>query len=532
MFVTLSQSQKNKIGLILFLMAISIPLLLFNGTADAFIPKHIARVEEISHIGGLVEEEGQVIQVPGFYVLGAIITLVSGLAPEELIYFPIQLIPYAVLFFTVLYKVSGSSIVASLLTLIQLCSGTTGTAKIFFWPHGIGHLLFFSMLLLILILLVQNRLSKPLIFLAVITGSSLVYISYNLTAMTLLLLAVIMTVLAAFYLMSLKYNTANSRRHLSSLKTFFILLLILGIVELGLSKFVYGVFIPTLQAAQDLEMSGLDKFLIAYINPELSTTPLSPIMVSYPATISVISGIKYLFIVATVLIFCIVITNTIVKEKSLDRTSLLVLTVLLMQGLYVVPRLMIGGSFATALWLPGVLCVALFSGMSKRFRVWAVVVLSVILICTPLYYCTMDSGGYIDRDEYQFTSYKAPVHWFFKTNNGDLAVSDELTNDFFILHSLKYSIAYGASGSDYNAIAQKHKIMPTEDAQVLVQLSEGTLDTKYYILNQKLTGMSLQNWVIIKSWRHSNEEINNNDQINKIYDVPLLSVYYPSYYPS
>lgn len=74
--------------------------------------------------------------------------------------------------------------------------------------------------------------------------------------------------------------------------------------------------------------------------------------------------------------------------------------------------------------------------------------------------------------------------------------------------------------------------MPTEDAQVLVQLSEGTLDTKYYILNQKLTGMSLQNWVIIKSWRYSNEEINNNDQINKIYDVPLLSVYYPSYYPS
>ena len=177
--------------------------------------------------------------------------------------------------------------------------------------------------------------------------------------------------------------------------------------------------------------------------------------------------------------------------------------------------------FATALWLPGVLCVALFSGMSKRFRFG-----QLLAFCYPdlhLYYCTMDSGGYIDRDEYQFTSYKAPVHWFFKTNNGDLAVSDELTNDFFILHSLKYSIAYGASGSDYNAIAQKHKIMPTEDAQVLVQLSEGTLDTKYYILNQKLTGMSLQNWVIIKSWRYSNEEINNNDQINKIYDVPLLS---------
>jgi hypothetical protein len=527
MFVTLSQSQKNKIGLILFLMAISIPLLLFNGTADAFIPKHIARVEEISHIGGLVEEEGRVIQVPGFYVLGAIITLVSELAPEELIFFPIQLIPYSVLFFTVLYKVSGSSIVASLLTLIQLCSGTTGTAEIFFWPHGIGNLLFFSILLLIIILLKQDRLSKPLILLAVIAGSSLVYISYNLAAKTLLLLAVIMTIIAVFYQISLKYNNTSRRNYLSSSKTFFALLLILCVVELGLSKFVYGVFIPTLQAAQDFEMSSLDKFVVAYINPELSATPLSPIMVSYPATISVISGIKYFFLVATILIFCIVVANSILKEKSLDRTSLFVLAVLLMQGLFVAPRLMIGGGFVTALWLPGVLCVALFSGLSKKFRVWSVVVLSVILICTPLYYCTMDNSGYIDRDDYQFTSYKAPVYWFFKTNNGDLAVSDELTNDFFILHSLKYSIAYGASGSDYNAIAQKHKIMPTEDARVLVQLSEGTLDTKYYILNQRSTRMSLQNWIIIKSWSYSKESINCNDQIHKIYEVPLLSIYYP-----
>ena len=508
-------------------MAISIPLLLFNGTADAFIPKHIARVEEISHIGGLIEEEGHVIQVPGFYVLGAIITLISGLAPEELIFFPIQLIPYAVLFFTVLYKVSDSSIVASLLTLIQLCSGTAGTAEIFFWPHGIGNLLFFSILLLIFILLRQDRLSRPLIFLAVIASSSLVYISYNLTAKTLLLLAVIMIMLAVFYLISLKYNNTSRRNYLSSSKTFFALLLILCVVELGLSKFVYGVFIPILQAAEDFEMSSLDKFFVAYINPELSANPLSPIMVSYPATISVISGIKYFFLVATILIFCIVVANTILKEKSLDRKSLFVIAVLLMQGLFVIPRLMIGGNFVTSLWLPGILCVTLFLGMSKKFRVWAVVVLSVILICTPLYYCTMDSSGYIDRDEYQFTSYKVPVHWFIKANDGDIAVSDELTSDFFRLYSLKYSITHGASSPDYDAIAQKYKIMPTEDARVLVQLSEGTLDTKYYILNQRSTRMSLQSWIIIKSWGYSKESINCNDQIHKIYEVPLLSIYCP-----
>lgn len=509
-------------------MTIGVPLLLFNGTLDDFIPKHIAMIEEVSYNGKLIEGENQVIQVPGFYVLGAMITLVSGLAPENLISFPIQLIPYAILFFTVLYRVSGSSIVASLITLIELCSGTTGTGKIFFWPHGIGHLLFFSMLLLIFILLKQDRFSKPLIFLAVITGSSLVYISYNLTAMTLLLLAAITMVFAIFYLISLKYNNANSRRHLSSSKIFFTLLLILLVVESGLSKFVYGVFIPTLQAAQDLEISGLDKFLIAYINPELSATQLGPIMVSYPMTISVISGTKYLFLSITILIFCIVIANTIFKEKSLDHVNLFIFAVLLMQGIFSIARLMIGGIVVTLLWLPGILCIAQFSGMSKRFRLWAFVVLSVILVCNSLYYCTMESGNYINHDEYQFNSYETPVQWFSKTNNGDTAASDELTQDFFILYSLASNLDQADFSSDYNTVSQQYDVLSSENVLTLVKLSEGHLDEKYYILNTRLNLMSLDNWIIIRSWGYSREQINDNNQIDKIYDVPLLSIYYPS----
>lgn len=526
MYIILNQSQKNKIALILLLMAIVIPLLLYNGTLDAFIPKQIVMIEDTSYEGKLIEEDNRVIQVPGFYVLGAIITLISGLASEKLIYFPIQLIPYAVLFFTIIYKISGNSIVAGLITLIELCSGSTGTAKIFFWPHGIGYLLFFSMLLLISILLKQNRPSKQLIFLVVITGSSLVYISYNLVAMTLLLLAILMTVLAIFYLISLKYNYAKSWYHLSSSKTFFTLLSILLIVELGLSKFVYGVFIPTLQISQEFEIKSLDKFLIAYVNPELSTTPLAPIMASFPKAITVISSIKYTLLVITILIFCILIMKIFYKEKSLDHTNLFLLGVLVMQGFYAIPRTMMGEIAICCLWLPGILCVARFSGMSKKFRLWTFVVLSVILVSTSFYYCTLEYGGHINHDEYQFSSYEAPVRWFFKTNNGDLAVSDELTNNFFILYS--YLISHGAAGSNLDAIHKQHRILPTVDARVLVQLSDGTLDTKYYILNQKRTRMSLQNWIIVKSWVYSKERIDSNERVNKIYEVPLLSIYNPS----
>jgi len=118
------------------------------------------------------------------------------------------------------------------------------------------------------------------------------------------------------------------------------------------------------------------------------------------------------------------------EKDSLEHTSFFILAVLLMYGLYTIPRFMIGGIVVAALWLPGILCVARLLGMSKKFRVWAFISIFIILICSFLYYYTMESNGYIDCDEYQFTSYQAPVHWFIKTNNGDLAVSDELTNDF------------------------------------------------------------------------------------------------------
>ena len=354
MTISLSHSQQNKIALIFFLMAITVPMLLFDGTLDDFIPKHIAKVEETSLYGGLIEKENEVIQLPGFYILGAVITLISGLASEKLISFPIQLIPYAVLFFTVLYKISGSSIIASLITLIQLSSGTTGTSKIFFWPHGIGFILFFSVLLLAFILMKQDLLSKPLILLAAITGSSLVYVSYDYTATTLILLATLLMVLMLFYLASLKHHNGDSRHYLSLLKTFFILLLILSIIELGLSEFVYGVFIPTLQVAQDFEINGLEKVLISYFNPELSTTSLSQLMIHYPITISLISIAKYISLVITILLFCIFTGVISFKGKSLGISDLCTFAILLMQGLYAVPRFFIGAIVVTYLWLPGI----------------------------------------------------------------------------------------------------------------------------------------------------------------------------------
>jgi len=523
MYRALSRSQINKISIILILIAICISLLLFKGTVDPFIPMHISIIEETVYNGGLVENQN--FQVPGFYILGAQIILICGLAPAQLMFYPIQLIPYALILFLILFKISGNPIFSALLTAIDLCSGTTGTGKIFFWPHGIGEILFFSILLLVFLLLKQDRRPKPFIFLvAVIISLSLVYISYDATANILILLAVIVAVLILFYKVLSKDNATIRGFDLSS-RTFSSLFLILFVAAFGLSNFVYFVFIPTLQNTYVL--SGLDKFLISYFNPNLSENPLSQIIISYPTAISVISGIKYALLDISSLIFGIIILKTFFKERSLPRTCLFIFAILIMTLIYASMRLLIGGELPIFLYLPGILCIALFSRMSKKYRALAVATLLVMLVCTPLYYGVMENGGYIDRDDYQFNSYKAPVQWFIEYNNGDLAVSDELTKDLFTLYSLEHSIGDRKPSPLLNNITEQHKILPTEDATALVQLSEGPLDSKYYILNQRLNRMSLNNWIIIESWEHSEEQINTNNQINKIYDVPFLSIYYP-----
>jgi hypothetical protein len=137
----------------------------------------------------------------------------------------------------------------------------------------------------------------------------------------------------------------------------------------------------------------------------------------------------------------------------------------------------------------------------------------------------MSSNNFINSDEYQFNSYKIPTDWFLNANDGRLVISDEYTKDFFILNLLEKNIKDGNTDSKYNRIIKNTKIMSIEDTLSLLQLSEKPLDKKNFVLNNRLNRMSLQNWIIIKSWNYSMDRINSNKKINKIYSTPLLSIY-------
>ena len=78
-------------------MTFALPLLMFNGSIDDFAPKHIMIINELSK-NSFIPKENYNIQVPGFYVLGAILKQVLNISTDGLLFYPVQLIPYMIVF--------------------------------------------------------------------------------------------------------------------------------------------------------------------------------------------------------------------------------------------------------------------------------------------------------------------------------------------------------------------------------------------------------------------------------------------------
>ncbi len=502
-------------------MAITIPLILFNGVIDDFSPKHIAFIQESSYLGKLSGPTGPLTSFPGFYGFGSLITLLAGIDAEKLLAFPIQVVPHSILLFSLLYLLSSKSIIlSSVITFITLI---TGTAAKFFDAHNMGLILFLCEIMIIFIILQRDQHPKSFILIGFITGSTLSYLSYNYNSMILILLSTII-IIFTFLLFKYDFNEGGKMKCSKYLKLFIPLLLVLCLVTFGLNQFVFRTYLPTMESTPQLDFSSMDKFITSYIDPESINTIFSELSISYPKTITLINMIKYGILLLSIFIFCIYFVKKLLISKSFNIVDLLVLTILSTFIIYSGLKYLIdvGASFLTLIYIPAILCLTRIYQISNKQKQWVFFVLIVIFLCTILNYSILYDNNYINKDEFQFSSYKSPVDWYIRTNIDYLAVSDEYTKNFFILNLIIKS----TNDDTWNSNIYKNiKIIPKQDIPMLLNSSDGPLENRYYILNNRLTEMSLENWIIIKSWSYSENKINGNNKINKIYTAPILSIY-------
>lgn len=515
----------KKITSIVLILSFILPLLIFSGSIDYFAPVHTAKINEIKQVGYLTEEE--LINFPGFYTIGVIIESVTGISSRNLTFTPIQLLPILFIYFLFIYKLSNDYFFASILLFIQLLTGVTGSPMVFFWPHGLGHILFYSILLILLNINLNRSKVPEFNLLLIILGSSLAFISYDLYGMLLIFL-IVLFFLSLIPKIPLSISIKNfikktNQEYPRNFTNVFNYCLILIVIELGLSKFIYHSLVPLFRTADYIEMSVIDKFFVAYFSKPVEN-PIADMVLNYPIAITGLSIIKYVILAISILICIVLILKKVIKLENINVYDLFTTSYFISSAIFGAIRAFIGQIPITLLYFPGILCTIWLYRFTNKYKKWAIFVVSLLLIMVPISHYIYTYHNLVDKDQNMFQYIDTSAHWYLDHGN-QKAVSDELTKNIC-----------RSSFSEYlettSKLDDKHKrifrieLISSEDVMFLVQKSDTISIKNYYIINYKLNNLSLNNWMILKSWKYSKDKIDNNSKIQKIYSSENVAIYY------
>ncbi len=507
--------MQRKLIFIILLIAIIVPLTIYNGTMNDFVPGHMAIIDETVQHGYNSDMANR--DIPGFYDFGTITSIVIGKPAKEFLFLPIQLIPFISVFFCLIYRISNNYFLSSIITFVEMISDVTGSTRVYLLPHGLGYILFYIILLVLLSVDInENRLKKfklPII----IVGISLVFVSYNLHILSLIYLFVSSSL---FMILWLRYKETNVE-HLFISKNLFYIFVVVSIAQLGLSNFLYGTIITTYKTL-NVELSGIDKILLSYSQYGTQTL-LEDIYLTFPNVISILSVAKYLILYISIIIFMIIMINRLIRKKDAYISSdLFLFSLILTFFLYSILRISLGGMIFTLFYWPGIFA-TIWLYRSGSFKKWAVFVILIVLIIVPTCYSLNYIYNTINKDENKFENIRMPTYWYFEHKPDSIfsiAVTDELTKGMFHLYALeKDKTLY------YTDIKTTVTRLSTQNTIFLIQKTDKSGTGKYFIINYNLNSMNLDNWIVIKSWKFSKDKIESNIKIHKIYDVDSLAFY-------
>ena len=491
----------KKIYIIAFAVSYIYILLHFNSSIDAFAPLQISAIDETMEKGFLLDAYRNT--VPSFHLLGSELALMLGESSRFLLFSPIQLIPYTVLFFVLLLKISNSYFLASLISITELTTGFTGTQRIFFWPHGIGSILYFALLILFLLIFSgKDRSVWQYHLLAVIVGISLVFTSYDVIFTYLLFLS-------SFIIYSMIFNNPAhlSRNNLDYRKHQSIKLLILLIIaELGLTEFVYNNFINALKSSDSFTLSVLDKFVLSYFSASAQDNILRDIYLHYPQSITYYGYVKYGILLVFLTLFLIHFITSINTRYKIH--SIFIISILSSMVIWAVIRLMIGHVEIGFFYYPAVFSIAWMYGNGGSIKKWAIAGIIILLAMNPIYHILIYNEDLSNKDLDKFNYLSLPLSWCKEETSGTQMRSDELTKNYYIM--------------SYRT--QNFQTLDENDVAFLIKRTEYS-SNDYFIINNDLNALNVGNWIQIVPWKVNEYLLENNEKINKILNSKKVFIY-------
>lgn len=510
----MNMKASKSITYIFLVISIILPLLLYDGAIDSFAPLHVVPIDEIVHFGFI--NMGSNSEVPCFYIIGSIISLVAGIQAKTLIYLPIQLFPSILVFFILFRKISGNSLFASVLTLTYSISDITGN-KIFFWVHGLGLILFIMILFLIANKL-DNRFKQKNTILFIISITALVYISYDLTFQLIIILTSIILLLI------IKQEYAHI------IKSFTTILLVLMIIQLGLSKFVYNTLIPEFMQSENAG-DPIEAFISTLFGggsiTDIAFSVTDPYII-YPNIIGVIGGAKYTILMSSIVIAFVFILRKFIHTKKVDSSSVLLIAFFISSTSYIVAKLPIGQFPIGVYSFPGIMALSFLYKISNNrisHKFILSFAISILFTLSSINYIMMDTNNFINKDENHFEYVEPSVNWYWKYCEG-MVVSDILTNNLFYMGGSKISIS---NGGDLKSVHDYFRALdPFYDLPSMLNISSNKYDSigQFYIINKRLNKLDVERWKVLKPWNYFMDEIEMNSNYNLIYTTEDMMILY------
>lgn len=503
----------KRIAALILILAVIVPVMLFKSSYDEFSPKHVAVIEETAASGSLGNDSLTGL-VPGFYALGAAILAVAHLTGYDLLVYPVLAIPFAAVLYTLMRRLTGNAVLSSIIVFVDMSAGITGTSRLLFWMNALGAMLLYLIILLLLTKLSRNsRLGGATLVALIIMGISMVYLSYNYTGMTLaFLMAVVLLLLAAREQGKIPtyHPTRSGIIYLSAT---------VAIVILVFSEFLYDSLIPTIMNSGNIELGGIEKFIISYLTGGDAENSIVGLMIVFPAAISALSTVKYAFLLGSIVLFAGPIGRRLVKGNLLKPVEYIIAGTILMAILFSIPRLYIGSITVTYAFLPGVLCTTWLLRSTPRRKSFAVIALSLLVVLSPVYFYENTSHDMINNDPYNYTRIQPVSQWYLQEMSMATLKSDELTRNLLTLHLVKSYPELTLQESQ-----DSFRIMTADDVDFILGVNDNRTAADGYVINYSLNTVTLQNWVALKPWRYIEQVLDNNPSLNKVYTSGDISI--------
>jgi len=481
---------------------------MYSGSIDDFAAKHVAVslalihncLDPWSYFNYLFEE------IPGYYTFISALLLVPNLDYYSLPVLPIQMIPYLMIFWTLIYILSGKKLVATLASMWYFSISYNGK-NLFLWPHSLGDIIFYSFLLSILIqtkeqLKPEHKLNTILILII------LPFISYNVSFI------LILTVLFLFIIEIINYK--NSLQKIVN-NRFLRIILIIIVTEFGLLNFIYNSILRNmLFPSYDGILSTVNLFLKTFFLSQTSDPDslLIALLIEYPHELTIIYIAKYIIYLAIILSFLNMLkTNKLYTYKKQKMCISVFIGLFLSSLIFILVRATIGHFAIDRLTYPLILAIPLlYRYLDLKYKkAFIVLILVLIMLNFIAIFIALDSK-IVQKDDFRYIQTSAD--WA-NAHLNDIIIRfpDQLT---FAFYNVEFSYLVNSESN-----LRYLDIIDT----INIYNNSIVAKNQTIVINYRASYNNIGGWYCAKPFSLVRNTIDENKNLSKIYDLHYICIY-------